>query len=58
VAEGRRNAEIGEAPCLSPLTAKTFMVGIFKKLHARNRAEAAAIYMREAAAERAAHGVA
>jgi DNA-binding NarL/FixJ family response regulator len=38
VAEGRRNAEIGEAPCSSPLTAKTYLSGILKKLAARKHA--------------------
>jgi len=40
VAEGRRNAEIGAAPCLSPLTAKPYLSVILKKLAARSRVEA------------------
>jgi two-component system response regulator DevR len=58
VAEGRTNAEIGRALILSTHTVKTYLSVTLKKLGARNRAEAAAIWVRETAAERAAHGVA
>ncbi len=39
VARGRTNAEIGEALCMSPLTAKTHVSRILGKLNARDRVQ-------------------